>query len=88
MKKIQELLKMFRDFESIIHQTEYSQFTIDFIQDTGSKIDYEMEEDLSDSAIEDLIGSIKYETVNVLNIIKEGKDKELFLVIENNIKDF
>lgn len=88
MKRLQELLEIFRDFEIIIHQEEFSQFTIDFIQDTESKINYEMDEDLSDSAIEDLIGSIQYQTVNVLDIIKDGKDKDLFSDLEKNISVF
>lgn len=68
---------------------DYSQFTID-------KID-EIEEEVTDDEIEkkegeglgsfrDFLGSIIYDVKNIIEVLKEGKDKELFQDLLNDLE--
>lgn len=64
-------------------------FSIDFFQNTGMKLNEEIEdEELSESYSEDIIKSIQYDTSCILQIIKECPDKEIFLEFETDIHQF
>lgn len=87
MKKLETLLEIFRDFEQIIHQEQYSQFTIDFIQNEEMYVNEMLDEDsLTDLQIEDLKASYIYQIDNVLAIIKNGKDCTLFYDLKVNLE--
>jgi len=84
MKKLETLLEIFRDFETIIHQEEYSQFTIDFIQNEEMHISEQLEDNyLSELQVNDLISSYVYQIDNILAIIKNGKDCTLFFDLKS-----
>ncbi len=91
MNSLKKLLEILRKYESIIHASEYSQFTIDFIQDNESDIDdVEEQERFGKYAARienDLIGAFQYQVSNILDIIKDGKDKDLFIELEKETKD-
>lgn len=87
MKELQKLLEIFRDFETIIHQEEFSQFTIDFIQNEEMHINKSLDcYNLTDVQIDDLIASYIYQIDNILDIIKNGKDCTLFYDLKSNIE--
>ena len=87
MKKLETLLEIFRDFETIIHQEEYSQFTIDFIQNEEMYINENLEDNyLSELQVNDLISSYVYQIDNILAIIKNGKDCTLFFDLKSNLE--
>ena len=88
MKKLEELLEIFRDFEAIIHQQEFSQFTIDFIQNEEMHVNESLDcYNLTDVQINDLIASYIYQIDNILDIIKNGKDGALFYDLKSNIEN-
>lgn len=87
MKKLEELLEVFKDFEAVIHQQEFSQFTIDFIQNEEMHVNESVDcYNLTDLQIDDLIASYIYEIDNILDIIKNGKDCTLFYDLKANIE--
>ena len=89
MKDLQEILEIVRKYEDLIHKKEYEQFTIDFFQNTEMRLNAEIEDtDLTESYSEDIIKNIQYDTSCILQIIKECKDKELFLQFETDIHQF
>lgn len=89
MKNLEAILEIVRKYEDLIHKVEFEQFTIDFFQNTEMKLNNEIEdEDITESYSEDIIKSIQYDTSCILQIIKEGKDKEIFLEFETDIHQF
>lgn len=88
MRNIKKLYKVIIDCEEIVQlSNEYEQFTIDFFQNTEMGLNVEIDEDITETHGEDLIGNTQYEVSCILDIIKDGKDKDLFLQLENKIKD-
>ena len=89
MKNLELILEIVRTYEDLIHKVEFEQFTIDFFQNTEMRSDAEIEDpDLTESYSEDIIKSVQYDTSCILQIIKEGKGKELFLEFETDIHQF
>ena len=88
MEKIKKLLKIVRKFENVIHKSEYEQFTIDFVQNNAiDLISFEDATDLTDQRENDIVGAFHYDVICILDIIKEGKDKKLFVDLENEIEN-
>ena len=69
----ERLKRDFIDFEYEVHLSmgKYSQFTIDWVEETTDDL---MDQDGSNDKIE----ALKYNVENILEIAKEGNDKELF----------
>ena len=89
MKDLKAILEIVRKYEDSIHKVEFEQFTIDFFQNTEMRLNAEIEDtDLTESYSEDIIKNIQYDTSCILQIIKEGKDKELFSQFEKDIHQF
>ena len=66
---------------------DFSQFTIDTIEYFEEQVNRDElhEEPEKLGCVQDLIGSISYDTGNILEIIQEGKDKELFKELSEDI---
>ena len=66
---------------------DFSQFTIDTIEYFEEQVNWDElhEEPEKLGSVQDLIGSISYDTGNILEIIQEGKDKELFKELSEDI---
>ena len=87
MENLQLILKVLRKYEGLIHESEYSQFTIDFIQNNEMDVDAIIDDgDQTVSYIEDVIKAFQYDVSCILEIVKEGKDKELFESLEKDIE--
>lgn len=82
---LQQALEIFRYYEDKIYSGNYEQFTIDFIQNTEVDLNDYIEEEMSERRIKDIIGSLHYQTSCILEIIREGKDKELFAELEKKL---
>ena len=82
---LQQALEIFMYYEYKIHSGSYEQFTIDFIQDNEVDLNDYIEEEKNERRIKDIIGSLHYQTSCILEIIKEGKDKELFAELEKKL---
>lgn len=69
-----DLEKLLQEFEGIVYNDmqDYSQFTIDFIDDSIVDVPEDKED------LECYIDALAYRVDNVLNIIKESLDKDLF----------
>ena len=67
--KLEEILEHFEGKLSC----DYSQFTIDFIQNTLIDLEYSIVDE------ETNFSSTYYDVENILQIIKDGVDKELFI---------
>ena len=66
---------------------DYSQFTIDTFEQLQEVVDdeeIEYHENEGLGSISDLIGSIIYQADTIVEVLKEGKDKEVF---EELVKD-
>lgn len=90
MEILEQLLDIIRVYEKTIHETEFAQFTIDFIQNTEMRVSNELDEaqtsgDVPQSYVEDIVGAVTYEISTILDVIKEGKDKFLFEQLANKI---
>ena len=70
--KLEEILEQFES-RVFCDMKNYFQFTIDFIQDTLIDLEYSMVDE------ETNFSSVYYYVDNILQIIKEGIDKELFI---------
>lgn len=66
-------------FEDKVQYGDYSQFTTDFIQDRFNDL---LEMDIPE---EDMKKSLSYEVDNILEVLKEGKDKEFFKNLKKNL---
>lgn len=91
---LKNALKVLRDFETKIHVSSFKQFTIDFIQNNESHLnDVVMVGNVdgfgeyADATESDILGTIKYEVDCILDIIKDGKDKELFIELQKQIEN-
>lgn len=64
---------------------DYTQFTIDFFEDAEDAIQDQIdnEEEFSNESL----GSIIYRIDCILDIAKEGKDKELFTEVKNKLEE-
>lgn len=69
-----KLEKLLQEFESIVYNDmqDYSQFTIDFIDDVIIDIPEE------DDELEEYTIALSYRVENILDIIRKGFDRELF----------
>lgn len=83
--KLDEALQIFRSYEDKIFSGNYEQFTIDFIQNTEVDLNDYIEEEKNERRIKDIIGSLHYQTSCILEIIKEGNDKELFTELNQKL---
>ena len=70
--KLEEILEHFEG-KIFCNMKNYSQFTIDFIQNTLIDLEYSMVDE------ETNFSSVYYDVDNILQIIKEGIDKEFFI---------
>lgn len=72
MNNIEELLQ---HYEGVVYQNmgKYSQFTIDFIDD--AIIDLPEEE----GELQNCVDSYKYKITNIIEVLKDGIDKDLFI---------
>lgn len=70
--KLEEILEHFEG-KIFCDMKNYSQFTIDFIQNMLIDLEYSMVDEETNSS------STYYDVENILQIIKEGVDKELFI---------
>lgn len=79
IEKFKEIIRKY-SHKTFYQMKDYSQFTIDTIELFEEQINSDdLHEDFEKSGnIQDLIGSIVYDTSNILEIIKEGNDKNLF----------
>lgn len=79
IEKIKEIIGKY-SHKTFYHMGDFSQFTIDTIELFEEQVNrdelHETPEKLG--SVQDLIGSIVYDTSNILEIIKEGNDKNLF----------
>lgn len=82
---LKQALEIFRYYEDKIHSFNYEQFTIDFIQNNEVDLNFHIDEELEEQRIKDIVGSLHYQTSCILEIIKEGKDKELFEELEKKL---
>lgn len=86
IEKLKEIVGKY-SHKTFYQMGDFSQFTIDtieyFEEQVGNEELHEEPEKLG--SIQDLIGSISYHTGNILEIIKEGKDKELFTELSEEI---
>ena len=81
MEFLENLLQKFE--KRIFYQMkDYSQFTIDFIENNINDLEY------SESNESTLIGSLIYQINNILDIIVDGKDKDLFIDLKNNLDGY
>ena len=87
-KQLKKLYAIVIAFEDKVQDYEYLQFTIDFFQNAEMKLNIEIDTDSPDSHIESLIGDLQYDLSCVLEFVKDGKDKDLFLEFEQEIKEF
>lgn len=78
MKNIEEILQ---HYESVIYKDmdKYCQFTIDYIDDAIIDLPEEPEE------LEDCLGGYSYRIENVIEVLKDGIDKNLFINILKDI---
>ena len=77
---IKEVLETFE--EKLYRYTrEYSQFTIDYIQNNIVDLDYTL---LSG---EDFLSEMIYDVGNILKVIKDGADKDLFIELKLALED-
>lgn len=70
--KLEEILEHFEG-KIFFDMKNYSQFTIDFIQNTLIDLEYSLVDE------ETNFSSTYYDVENILQIIKDGVDKELFI---------
>ena len=70
--KLEEILEQFES-RVFCDMKNYSQFTIDFIQNTLIDLEYSLVDE------ETNFSSTYYDVENILQIIKDGVDKELFI---------
>lgn len=70
--KLEEILEHFEG-KIFCDMKNYSQFTIDFIPNTLINLEYSMVDE------ETNFSSVCYDVDNILQIIKEGIDKEFFI---------
>lgn len=88
MKILKQLLEILREFEELIHNDDFEQFTIDFVQNEEMYINENVDEgNLTDIQCSDLLGSVNYQIGCILDIMKEGKDKNLFLNLRHRIRN-
>ena len=94
MEKLKEVLEVLRKFEGKVHESSFEQFTIDFVQNNESHIndvisvgELEWFGEYAERTESDLIGSLIYDVSCILDIIKEGKDKELFVEFQKQIEN-
>ena len=78
--KLEEILEQFES-RVFCDMKNYSQFTIDFIQNTLIDLEYSMVDE------ETNFSSVYYYVDNILQIIKEGIDKELFFDLKLALED-
>lgn len=80
----EQILKFVTDADQKIYDNmqEFSQFTIDFFEslrsDLEDSVDTEEENTINGSPARDFIGSMSYNAENIIEICKDGADKELF----------
>ena len=94
MEILRQLLEILRNFEKKVSETNYEQFTIDFVQNNETHIndiisigELEGFGEYAERTESDLIGSLVYDVSCILDIIKDGKDKELFIELEKAIEN-
>lgn len=84
-----QLQKLLNVYESKVFYKgkNYSQFTIDFIQDFNSDANNDdLHEREGLGSVRDLIGSKSYQLCCVIEIIKEGPDKELLSELQKDLE--
>lgn len=80
----EQILKFVRTADHTIYSNmqDFSQFTIDFFENLRSDLeesaDTEEEDTINGSPARDFVGSMSYNAENIIEICKDGKDKELF----------
>lgn len=86
IEKLKEIVGKY-SHKTFYQMGDFSQFTIDTIEYFEEQVDRDElhEEPEKLGSVQDLIGSISYDTGNILEIIKEGKDKELFKELSEDI---
>lgn len=70
-------------FNQFTHQTfyqmqNYSQFTIDKMEEFEEGLDDILEGE-SELSLEDYLKATSYEVQNIIDVLKDGKDKNLFI---------
>lgn len=87
IQKLKEIIEK-STHKTFYQMGNYSQFTIDkfecFEEEANRDELHETPEKLG--SVHDLIGSMKYETGHIIEIIKEGKDKDLFCEFLEDLK--
>lgn len=78
------LENLLQKYDAIVYRQmkDYSQFTIDFIENNLQDLEY------SESNESTLIESLIYQINNILDIIVDGKDKDLFIDLKNNLDGY
>ena len=86
IEKLKEIVEKY-SHKTFYQMGDFSQFTIDTIEYFEEQFNREElhEEPEKLGSVQDLIGSISYDTGNILEIIQEGKDKELFKELSEDI---
>lgn len=85
-QKINKYRELYNKYEDRIHKySNFSQLTIDFVQDNESKFSEYEDENPKLAYIH--ISSMLYRLQNILEVIKEGVDKEFLSQMQNEFEE-
>lgn len=94
MDNLKKALNVLRKFEGTIHESNFEQFTIDFVQNKEMELndvisvgEQEGFGEYAERTENDLIGALQYDVSCILDIVKDGKDKFLFENLQREIEN-
>ena len=85
---LEEIIAIIKQYESrtFYKMVDYSQFTIDAIEEVDLMLNDD-EAEFHENEISELIGGIAYQIGTIIDVLKEGADKELFQDLLHDIRN-
>ena len=89
---LEEIIAIIKQYESrtFYKMVNYSQFTIDAIEEIDLMLnddETEFHENEGSGSVSELIGGIAYQVGTIIDVLKEGADKELFQDLLHDIRN-
>lgn len=84
---IKTVNEIFKTYNQMVYyrMSDYTQFTLDFLEEAESEIQDKIDDEEEFS--NERLGSMIYKIDCIIDIAKDGKDKELFIELKNKLEE-